>query len=389
MESFMTVTIPGGIELTPAERLQIDALYSKIGTKLDDVNPLNAYRGQTPFFTEANVDAILHYALGIDDLNPMWTDPAYAKESCIGTVVAPPSFLFPVAPGGMSGSQFFGLGEMFGEHETWGGADLRWHRWIKLGTKISTETRLKDVAVKRSRLSGMLLQLTGESRYFDQEGNLLAESDSWIFRKRKYQYGTEVSTIELQKWTREEVDALRARKESEKPRGPEPRFWEDVKEGETFGLLKGPYSMMSNYCYLSLWHPTHMWRGDVPWADLDSRPPGPLGFPDVQNPHYDATAAHTKGLPGAFDYGPQRHSWSSQLMTNWMGDDGFLEGLSFRVIGFNFIGDIQDFTGTVAEKYVEDGRHLVRCAIDARNQRGAITGDGSAIVRLPAKGRNG
>jgi acyl dehydratase len=381
----MTVTIPAGIELTPEEVRQIEFLHSKIGTKLDDPNPLNAYHGQTPFFREANIDAIFHYAWGIDDLNPMWTDPEYARKTPAGTIVAPPSFLFPAAPGGMSGSQFFALGAIFGEHETWGGADLKWHEWIRLGTRITTETHLKDVVVKRSRLSGMLLQLIGHTRFLDEEGKLLAESDSWIFRKRKYQYGTEVSTIKLQEWSREEVDELRARKASENLRGAEPRFWDDVREGDSFSLLKGPYSMMSNYCYLSLWHPTHMWRGDVPWSDLDTRPPGPLGFPDVRNPHYDTTDAKTKGLPGAFDYGPQRHSWSSQLFTNWMGDGGFLESLSFRVKGFNFIGDLQTFTGTVTGKRREEDRYLVECSIAACNQRGEDTGDGSAVVRLPSR----
>ncbi len=382
----MSVSIPDGVHLRPEDLHAFQELHAKIGVRLDDRNRLRSYHGQAPFLTEANVDAIFNYSWGIDDLNPMWTDLDYASKSHVGTLVAPPSLLFAVAPGGMSGSQFFALGPRFGEHETWGGADLVWYDWIRLGTRISTKTYLKDVVLKRSRLSGVLLQLVAHSQYMDAEdGRLLAESDSWIFRKPKYQYGAEISGIKLRKWTREEIDALRKRKDGERRRGAEPRLWHDVNEGDTFELLKGPYSMMANYCFLGLWNPTHMWRGDVPWSDLDTVGPGPLGFPDAINPHYDDEAAQTKGLPGAFDYGPQRHSWSTQLVTNWMGDEGFLEALRFEVRGFNFVGDIQLFTGTVVEKYYEAGRPLVRCSIESRNQRDEQTGRGNATVRLPVR----
>jgi acyl dehydratase len=236
----MTTTTPPDVELTDEEARQIEFLRSKIGARLDDPDLRNAYHGQSPFFTETNRDAIAHYAWGIDDLNPLWMDEEYAATSVVGKVVAPPSILFPLAPGGMSGSQFFGLGEMFGEHETWGGAKLRWHKWIPIGTRVSTESYLKDIVVKRSRLSGMLLQMIGVSKYFDQDGELLAESESWIFRKRKYQYGDAVSSIELRHWSREEVDELRREKAAEAPRGADTRYWEDVNEGDTFTLLKGP-----------------------------------------------------------------------------------------------------------------------------------------------------
>src|SRR5579864_9014607 len=38
--------------------------------------------------------AILRFAEGIGDDNPLWTDAAYAERSPHGTLIAPPSFIF-------------------------------------------------------------------------------------------------------------------------------------------------------------------------------------------------------------------------------------------------------------------------------------------------------
>jgi len=44
----------------------------------------------------------------------------------------------------------------------------------------------------------------------------------------------------------------------------------------------------------------------------------PRWWDDVQE------AAESAGLPGSYDYGCQRCCWMGHLLTNWMGDDGFL-----------------------------------------------------------------
>ena len=47
-----------------------------------------------PWCYEATRDNIRHYAHGIGDDTPLWSEPAYAARSCYGTLVAPPSFVF-------------------------------------------------------------------------------------------------------------------------------------------------------------------------------------------------------------------------------------------------------------------------------------------------------
>ena len=53
---------------------------------------------------EATRDVIRHYAWGIGDDSPIYSDPEYAKATKWGTIIAPPTFFFGlwddgVAPG--------------------------------------------------------------------------------------------------------------------------------------------------------------------------------------------------------------------------------------------------------------------------------------------------
>ena len=78
-----------------------------------------------------------------------------------------------------------------------------------------------------------------------------------------------------------------------------------------------------------------------PAAPLDDRQP--LGRrPFEQQRPRDARQhpAIEVGMPGGYDVGPQRISWLGQLMTNWMGDDGFLRRLNVSVRRPNIFGDV-------------------------------------------------
>ncbi len=101
--------------------------------------------------------------------------------------------------------------------------------------------------------------------------------------------------------------------------------------------------------------------------------------------HMEDTRAKEIGIPGAYDYGCQRISWLGNLVTNWMGDDGFLKKLRAELRRFNVIGDTTWLKGKVTNKYIEDDEHLVDIECWAENQRGEVTMPGTATVRLPSK----
>ena len=55
------------------------------------------WKPRRPYFnTSATRDTIAHYCDGIGDVNPLFTDPEYAKKFKFGRLVAPPTFLYSV-----------------------------------------------------------------------------------------------------------------------------------------------------------------------------------------------------------------------------------------------------------------------------------------------------
>ena len=89
-------------------------------------------------------------------------------------------------------------------------------------------------------------------------------------------------------------------------------------------------------------------------------------------------------MPGVYDYGPQRSSWMASLVTNGMGDAGFLKRIRTQMRGFNIMGDCTWARGKVTRKYMKDGHALVDIEIRGENQRGELTTPGMATVILPS-----
>ena len=95
--------------------------------------------------------------------------------------------------------------------------------------------------------------------------------------------------------------------------------------------------------------------------------------------------AREVGMPGGYDVGPQRISWMGQLMTNWMGDDGFLRKLSASIRRPNIFGDVSWLKARIVDKRVEEGAHVVDLELSVVNQLDETTAKGTAVVELPAR----
>jgi len=102
--------------------------------------------------------------------------------------------------------------------------------------------------------------------------------------------------------------------------------------------------------------------------------------------HHRESTAKEVGVPGTYDYGPQRSAWLASLVTNWMGDAAVLKRVRTELRLFNTMGDTTWCKGKVARKYVKDGYALADLDIWAENQRGEVTApNGSATVVLPSR----
>ena len=122
-------------------------------------------------------------------------------------------------------------------------------------------------------------------------------------------------------------------------------------------------------------HPTTMQL--VKWAGASG---------DYYPIHYDKDLAQSSGLPGVVVHGWLICSFLGQMITDWMGEQGFLKKLSCRYLGLNFPCENVTCKGKVAKKYVQNSEHYVECEIWAENPKGERTVSGTAMVILPSRG---
>ena len=342
-----------------------------------------------PYVEEATKDTIRHFAHGIGDRNPLWTNEEYARQTKYGDVLGPPCMLY--AMDRIVSGYVMGLP---GVHAMFAGTDWEWYEPIRRGDRIVGRSTLKDVIEKKSTFSERSLQQIYHTDFYNQDELLIASADAWCIRtqrdvareKGKYDY------IEIKRWTPEEIEEIQAEYRREEIRGATPRYWEDTEVGEELPtMIKGPWTPTTSICFAQGWGGLYI-RANAFAFQMYERHPA-LGIPDkygIPQPpervHWEDDLAQEVGVPAAYDYGPERISWASNLLTNWMGDDAFLRKLAVRVQRFNIVGDLTRFSGRVIAKgELPDGRKTVDVEVRGTNQRDEITIQGMATVILPAR----
>jgi hypothetical protein len=196
------------------------------------------------------------------------------------------------------------------------------------------------------------------------------------------------------KYSDEDYAKIDAIYEAEAPRGATPRFWEDVKVGDKLQpMVKGPLTVTEIIAFHAGGY------GFVPYGLRASR----VGYKNrkriapfyiknengvwdvAQRLHWDSEWAKAIGNPMAYDYGVLRQAWFNHMVSDWAGDDAFIERLEDSIRKFNYMGDVQFLEGEVTGKREEDGRYLVDLKMNMVNQRGTETAYATATVSLPSK----
>ncbi len=345
-----------------------------------------------PWVTEATRDSIRHWAHGIGDDNPLWCDEAYAKASRHGRLVAPPSFVFPLD------RTFSGyVAGLPGVHAMFAGIDVTWHEPIVVGTRFRNRVALKELVEHQTRFAGRAIQQIYRCEFRSDDGRLLAEGDSYCFRTERDTARERGSKYEETKakppteYTREKLAEIYALYDEEEVRGAKPRYVEDVPAGTKLPrMVKGPMTVTGFICFAQGWGGLYIRANKLAWKQLKKHPglgiPDRFGIPDVpERVHWDDDLARRVGTPAAYDYGPERCSWMSHHLTNWIGDEGFLRSLKVEIRRHNPVGDTVFIDGEVVRTYEEEGRHYAEIAQTAVNQDGELSVKGKAVVRLPSR----
>ena len=335
--------------------------------------------------TEASPDSVRHFCWGIGDENPIFCDPAYGAESKWKSALAPGCFLYTidstvVAP------------KLRGIQWLYGGTDWEWYLPIRHRDSFTVQARLTEAVEKQGSKAKKFIIQTGEILYTNQDGALVCRAIGSTARapRAKAKDGLKYEPREAHHYTLEELEHIAHAVETEELRGDTVRYWEDVEVGADIQpMLKGPLNVTDMICWYS--GGGHTYQAHRRAAMYRKRHPADA-FIDPKTGAQDSPArghAETKmardvGMPGGYDVGPQRISWLGQLMTNWMGDDGFLRKLNVSLRRPNIFGDVSWCRAQIVDKRIEDGIHLVELEVFVANQLGETTAKGSAVVELPS-----
>ena len=139
------------------------------------------------------------------------------------------------------------------------------------------------------------------------------------------------------------------------------QYWEQVKVGEEIPSL----------------------AYKIDWPRIVAQVSGSQDFYPV---HYDKGFARSGGHQEIFVNTRFMQSCFSRLLTDWIGDEGWLRKFRMEMRRMNRLGDTMVLKGKVTDKYVKDGEHYVELDVWAENEREGVTTPSKATVILPSKG---
>ncbi len=344
---------------------------------------------EPPYLTEVTRDAVRHWAWATGDRNRLYLDEPYAQASRYQGIIAPPSMLYA-----FSRLSIGYRGGLPGVHSMFGGSHWRWKEPGRLGDLIAPEVTFKDLIELPSRFAGRMFKQISSIDFRTADGRSLAQSESWGMRmeRTKAKEKGKYKAIEIKPYTKDEIQKIADQLAAEQPRGADPLYFEDIQVGASVPeIVRGPYTATVAVAFEQAWGGLFVWAHGY-WYDYLRRHPAAAvinnyGIPEPPEAvHWDTPLARSVGVPEAYDYGPERISWLSVMLTNWIGDHGFLEELYCEIRRFNMIGDTTYCRGRITGKEaMPDGRGRVKMAIEAVDQRDQITAKGWAAVLLPRR----
>jgi acyl dehydratase len=326
---------------------------------------------------EATEDGIRIFVNGEGDLNPLYRDAEYAKTTKYKCLIAPPNYLYTITYAQSPLDHGPMIPEIAGYYS---GCEREWFKPICVGDKFTYRVMCpSDNKEMHSAWAGRKLLSYEQCDYYRQGGDLVAgymAYDQWAdvneVAKRNIQANTEIEEIPV--YTKKQIEDIYNAQDAEEIRGAKPRFFEDVNVGDELQpVVRGPLSATE----MTAWHAgghAHnlsdrlnriMWK-KIPWAETKME-------------------YGVKVVKRSFAVGQQLEAWRFILLTNWMGDDGFLWKFDAQIRRFVMEGDTTWVKGKVTKKYIDDGKCCVDIEIQNLMQTGANSVTGGATVILPSR----
>jgi len=345
---------------------------------------------------------IRDFSWGLSDDNPLYCDPTYARSTRWGCQIAPPTIVPGMRYPGVHGALW---DKPYRLNTFISGDKMQWFDVFRVGDAVRTSLRLDKMETKQGS-RGPLIFFYSDGRLWNQYDKLVAK-----------QYGTLImielppgKTVgkkmhyeqEAYRYSEKEIEDIVNCYDNEvkQRRGAKPLYWEDVKVGDKLPtMVRGPMGLGD----MIMWRRGCFCQSNAlvgPFRlqyEVVKQSPATFGrinpatnwpYEHIEWEHEDAILAHYRGLPLPFDMGVMRAEIPAVLITNWMGDDGFLRHFESQFRKPNYYGDTTWYKGEVVKKYKETVGGVEYGAVDIKwegvSQAGVTTTPGSATVYLPS-----
>lgn len=342
------------------------------------------------------VDTIGRFARALGDSNPLYSAPEYAGGSVWKGIVAPPlleccicsTFIGGRMPR-LRGLQVFDAG-------------TKWERFVPIrpGDTFSAVTTWKgvdDITKPGKEAQARLLLRSHEINLYNQRGDhvsrLTARSIIKCSAPGGEQRKAEIKAGARPRYSEAQLkliyENLEAQLRGDFRRGSEKRFVEDVKIGEDLpAQIVGPYDESDGQSLMAAIGAANAFS--TKWGTIRGRR-GTGGVVDPEtgarrhpiDRHISDAAARAQGLPRAIASGIHAQALLAKLISDWMGDAGFLRSLDCRCRRPLYYGDLSIQRGKVLHTYEENGEYLVVLQVEAVNQDGVLHTEAEALVALP------
>ncbi len=338
---------------------------------------------------------IRRFCAALGDPNPLYKDPASGVSTKYNSMIAPPTFVAAIrtpTAGAAYVQKDYGVA-IFLTH-----CSMEWVDIIRVGDRLTSSLKIASVGRGKPLSGRSTAEVVSKATYRNSYGGLIGTADgtSSILPFRRGQ--EMILERDIYVYSDEEIAAIEKGIQSEPPpRGKLLRYWNEVNIGEKLPtLVKGPLNL-SDMMAWSVAEQKTLALGSPVYSHLKSMPGRIRTNPTTNWPWWDADqefedilSCKDAGFNAPFSRGMQRACLAGQVLTHWMGDDGFLRSLDVDLPSHYIYGDTMWLTGEVIDKYKEkvsgEFYHGLNVRVQGTNQLGETVVRGNATVYLPAPG---
>ena len=354
-----------------------------------------------PWNRTASEDTIRHWALGIGDDNPLYTEPAYAVTTRWGGTISPPGYEMSmgVDRSALMDPDFAKATSkaLRGIHLFNSGVDMYYHRPVRPGDNLFRSAWVASVEEKSSAFANRSVLVTNNQQSWNQNEEVVNSGSNWfIHTERRQASKTEGKYAKDQPayYTDEQLREIEDAYDQQYLRGADTLYIEDCHVGQTLPrMVKGPLTVtdLINFHMGSGWTP----YGNYPYRLAYEARKGSRGFYTrnefnawdvLQRIHWDPQLAQKIGVQSSYDIGPMRFGMLAHYLTNFAGDDGWVYYMRTEYRAFNYIGDTTWLSGVITGVRTDETLGpLIEIDVRGVNQRGGDNLVGKGIILVASK----